>query len=214
MIAIALRRVVAVCVMVCVVFVLNERSGVAMEKNADKPESFHSAVFAGGCFWCLESEFRRLSGVLFTEVGYSGGTTEDPTYEQVSTGRTGHAEVVRVSYDPDITDFKKLTTFFLEEAHDPTQKDRQGVDVGTQYRSIIFYADDEEKAIAESEIARVDAEKRYPTPIMTLVQPLAPFWMAEEYHQQYYEKYETKTGEKHIRVKVKEAKKAAQGLGK
>lgn len=206
----AIWNIVFFCAAAITVFTFNGRSAQAMEKNANMSKSFPSAVFAGGCFWCLESEFSPQPGVLSTEVGYSGGVTENPTYEQVSTGETGHAEVVRVTYDPGITSFEKLTAFFLEKAHNPTQKDHQGVDVGTQYRSIIFYATDEEKQIADSEIARVNAVGLYSAPIVTQVQPLAPFWIAEDYHQQYYRKYEARTGEKHIRVKTKEARKAAE----
>lgn len=163
-------------------------------KPADKPV----AVFAGGCFWCTESEFRRLDGVLFTRVGYAGGIEDNPTYEMVSAHKTDYAEVTEVTFDPAITSFEKLTEFFLTQAHDPTELDRQGPDVGRQYRSAIFYATPEEKAIAEKVIARVNAAHTWPKPIVTTIEPLTKFWEAEGYHQQYFENYKKKYGIPHI----------------
>lgn len=166
----------------------------------EKPEGYSTATFAGGCFWCTESEYRTQNGVLFTEVGYMGGETQNPTYEDISTGKTGHAEIVQITYDSEKTSYENLVTFFLTKAHNPTQLNRQGVDVGTQYRSAIFYANDEEKQTAQKVIDRLTNEKHYDKPIVTTLEPLSTFWKGEDYHQQYYEKYEEKTGTPHIRV--------------
>lgn len=185
----------------------------AMEKGqnlmAQAPEAgtYPALVLAGGCFWCVESEYRSLDGVIFTRAGYMGGKLENPTYKDVSTGKSGHAEVVEITYDPaKITD-EQLLAFFLTRAHDPTQLNRQGVDVGTQYRSAIFYKDEAEKQKAQSIIDRVTASGRYQNPIVTTLEPLGTFWPAEDYHQQYYEKYEAENGVPHIRVILKQKKK-------
>jgi peptide-methionine (S)-S-oxide reductase len=172
----------------------------------EKPESYPTAIFAGGCFWCVESEFRALDGVLYTRSGYIGGATENPTYRDITTGRTGHAEAVEVTYDPAKTDYEQLTAFFLTKAHDPTQLNRQGVDVGTQYRSAIFPLTAEQEDIAKTVIKRVEMNKVYSKPIVTTIEPLDTFWVAEDYHQQYYEKYEEKNGRQHIRVIMKKKK--------
>lgn len=168
------------------------------------PENLPKATFAGGCFWCLESEFRNRQGVVFTRSGYTGGTTENPTYEQVTTGKTGHAEAVEIYYDPDKTNYQALLDHFLRSAHDPTTLNRQWVDEGTQYRSAIFYHDDTQKKAAEDTIARIDAEKIYKNPVVTEIMPAAAFWPAEDYHQQYYEKYEQEKGSPHLRVILKD----------
>ncbi len=167
------------------------------------PENLPKATFAGGCFWCLESEFRNKPGVVFTRSGYTGGTVDNPAYDMVTTGKTGHAEAVEIFYDPAKTDFQALTDHFLRNAHNPTTIDRQWVDEGTQYRSAIFYHDDEQKRIAEETIARINAEKIYAAPIVTQVVPADVFWPAEDYHQQYYEKYERERGQPHLRVILK-----------
>lgn len=178
----------------------------------EKPEGYPAAVFAGGCFWCMESEFRALEGVLFTRAGYMGGALEGPAYRDVTTGKTGHAEVIEVTFDPDKTTYEMLVEFFLTQAHDPTQLNRQGVDVGTQYRSAIFPADEEQERIARAVIERVEKDKVYDKPIVTVVEPMGTFWEAEEYHQQYYEKYEEKTGKPHLRVLLKKSKDELNGL--
>ncbi len=175
-----------------------------------KPEGYPVATLAGGCFWCMESEFRALDGILFTRSGYTGGHLDNPTYQDVSTGRTGHAEAVEITYDPEKISYEELVKFFLTRAHDPTQVDRQGVDVGTQYRSEIFYHDEEQKQIAENVIKTLEDEKRFKKPIATKISPASTFWEAEGYHQQYYEKYEEETGKPHIRVLLKKAKKLGQ----
>lgn len=178
---------------------------------SNKPEGYPVAIVAGGCFWCVESEFRALDGVLFTRSGYTGGKTSNPTYEEVSTGKTGHAEAVEITYDPKKISYSQLIEFFLAKAHDPTQLNHQGVDKGTQYRSAIFYNNDNEKQIAEELIAKIDAQHLYQNKIVTQVSPMATFWQAEDYHQQYYEKYEEKTGDMHPRLFFKKKLKLLKG---
>ena len=143
------------------------------------------AIFGAGCFWGVEAAFRGVPGVVDAPVGYSGGSVENPTYEQVCTGRTGHAEVVQVEYDPDAVSYEELLDVFWKN-HDPTQVDRQGPDVGSQYRSAIFYMDDEQRRIAEA--ARERAQGSYKRPIATEITPAGNFYRAEEYHQRYFEK--------------------------
>ncbi len=145
------------------------------------------ATFGAGCFWGIEATFRRVPGVLDVAVGYSGGTTVDPTYQQVCTDRTGHAEVVQVAYDPGKVGYEELLEVFWT-CHDPTQKNRQGPDVGSQYRSVIFYHDADQEAEARASKAGLDALGRFRRPIATEIVPAAPFYRAEEYHQQYLKK--------------------------
>ncbi len=171
----------------------------------DAPQGYPAAVFAGGCFWCTESEYRGLDGVLYTRVGYMGGDTENPSYQDITTGKTGHAEVVKVTFDPQKITYPDLVEFFLTTVHDPTQLNRQGVDVGTQYRSAIFSSDEAQEKIAREVIAKVDASGQYDSPIVTTIEPYGTFWEGEDYHQQYYEKYEEKTGRDHVRVILKKA---------
>ncbi|HBR68341.1 MAG TPA: peptide-methionine (S)-S-oxide reductase [Rhodospirillaceae bacterium] len=183
----------------------------AMEKGSDlmdkKPDGYPVATLAGGCFWCLESEYRALNGVLFTRVGYMGGAMDTPSYRDVTTGKTGHAEVIEVTFDPAKMSYEQLIEYFLTKAHDPTTLNRQGVDTGTQYRSAIFYHDEEQKRIAEKAIARVEMNKIYKNPIVTEIVPAGTFWEGEDYHQQYYEKYEAENGQPHIRVLLKHQRK-------
>lgn len=148
--------------------------------------SNETAIFGGGCFWCVEAVFKRIEGVISAVSGYAGGSRDDPTYDQVCTGRTGHAEVVMVTFDPGRIDYPSLLEIFFS-AHDPTTADRQGADVGTQYRSIILYADEAQRSAAEAKIAEIDASGRYGAKIVTEVVPLGKFWPAEEYHQDYYD---------------------------
>lgn len=143
------------------------------------------AVLAGGCFWCVEAVYRELSGVLKVVNGYSGGTAETADYKAVCTGRTDHAEVVQIEYDPSQTSFGALLRIFFAVAHDPTQLDRQGNDIGTQYRSAIFYADEEQKRIAEAYIRQLDAAQVYSAPVVTKLDKLEDFFEAEAYHQNY-----------------------------
>jgi len=144
------------------------------------------AVLGGGCFWCLDAVFRELNGVTAVASGYAGGTTTDPSYEDICTGRTGHAEVVRVAFDPAVLSFRDLLTVFFT-IHDPTTRDRQGNDVGTQYRSVVFCQSAEQRATTQAVIAALDGEKLWPGPIVTEVAGDAPFHPAENYHQDYFE---------------------------
>ena len=145
------------------------------------------ATFGAGCFWGVEAAYRQIPGVTSTAVGYLGGTLENPTYHDVCTGRTGHAEVVQVDYDPSRLSYDDLLTVFWEN-HDPTTLNRQGPDVGTQYRSAIFYHDDEQKETAIKSKEERDRSGRYRRPIVTEITPATEFYMAEDYHQQYLEK--------------------------
>ncbi|MCB1021743.1 MAG: peptide-methionine (S)-S-oxide reductase MsrA [Acidobacteria bacterium] len=144
-----------------------------------------TAVLAGGCFWCTEAVFEIMDGVDDVISGYSGGTKEDAKYDIVSTGRTGHAEAILITYDPAVVTYGQLLKIFFSVAHDPTQLNRQGYDVGTQYRSAIFYADDEQKRIAEAYIKQLDDAGVLSKPIVTQVAPLDKFYTAEGYHQDY-----------------------------
>jgi peptide-methionine (S)-S-oxide reductase len=143
------------------------------------------ATLAGGCFWCLEAVFDQLKGVSSVESGYMGGATPRPTYEQVCGGGTGHAEVVRVTFDPAVVSYRDLLAVFFA-IHDPTTRDRQGNDVGSQYRSAIFHHSDEQKRAAEEVIARLGREKLFRDPIVTEVAPAAEFHVAEDDHQEYF----------------------------
>ncbi len=147
--------------------------------------AIETVTLGGGCFWCLEAAFQDLKGVHSSVSGYAGGGNQQPTYQQVCTGQTGHAEVVQVTFDTDQIDFATLLKVFFT-IHDPTTLNRQGADVGTQYRSVIFYHSDAQRELAERMIARLDAEGVWSDPIVTEVQPLPTFYPAEPYHQDYY----------------------------
>ncbi|HEU5100196.1 MAG TPA: peptide-methionine (S)-S-oxide reductase MsrA [Roseiflexaceae bacterium] len=144
------------------------------------------ATLAGGCFWCLEAVYDQLKGVEHVESGYTGGHVHNPSYRQVCGGDTGHAEVVQLTFDPQVISFKDLLDVFFT-IHDPTTLNRQGADVGTQYRSAIFYHSPEQKAIAEQTIAELNAAKIWGDPIVTEVVPAQTFYIAEDYHQEYFE---------------------------
>jgi peptide-methionine (S)-S-oxide reductase len=144
-----------------------------------------TAIFAGGCFWCVEADFDKVDGVISTTSGYTGGHTANPTYEQVSHGGTGHAETVEIVYDPAKVSYKKLLDVFWHNI-DPLAKDRQFCDHGDQYRSAIFYHDEEQRALAEA--SKAEVEKRFKQPVATQIVPAGPFYKAEEYHQDYYMK--------------------------
>jgi peptide-methionine (S)-S-oxide reductase len=144
-----------------------------------------SAIFAAGCFWGVEAAFREIPGVTATAVGYTGGTTENPSYKQVCTGRTGHAEAVRIEFDPDRVSYDQLLDTFWQ-IHDPTTKNRQGWDIGTQYRSAIFFTDPQQQASAATSLHAQQAEHR--SRIVTEITPASAFYPAEEYHQRYLEK--------------------------
>ena len=145
------------------------------------------ASFAAGCFWGVEENFKCLKGVVSTSVGYTGGETENPTYPKVCTGRTGHAETVEVIYDPSLISYEELLNAFWE-MHDPTTSDRQGPDIGNQYRSVIFYHNHEQKELAISSKEKLQRSGRYKREIVTQIVPATTFYRAEEYHQQYLEK--------------------------
>jgi peptide-methionine (S)-S-oxide reductase len=145
------------------------------------------ATFGAGCFWGVEADFRQIRGVVATQVGYEGGHTENPTYRDVCSHTTGHAEVVQVEYDPARVSYDDLLKVFWEN-HDPTQLNRQGPDVGDNYRTVIFYHTPEQQAAAQASKERLEAEKRYRRPIVTQIVPAETFYRAEEYHQQYLEK--------------------------
>jgi len=143
------------------------------------------ATLAGGCFWCLEAVFDDLQGVAQVDSGYSGGTIANPTYRQVCSGTTGHAEVVQLTFDPRVISFREILEIFFT-IHDPTTLNRQGPDVGTQYRSAIFYHTPEQRAMAEQVIKEITAAKIWPAPVVTEITPFSAFYRAEDYHQEYF----------------------------
>ena len=145
------------------------------------------ATFGAGCFWGVEETFRQIPGVTATAVGYSGGRSANPTYEDVCSDETGHAEVVEVDYDPKVVPYDRLLDVFWE-SHNPTQLNRQGPDVGTQYRSAIFFHDAEQEKAARASRDRLAASGKFARPVVTEISPAQPFWRAEEYHQRYFEK--------------------------
>ncbi len=157
----------------------------AVDAPRAKTPSTQTAVFAGGCFWGVEAVFRHMKGVQSAVSGYAGGRTRNPTYEDVGTGMTGHAEAVEVKFDPSQVTYGELLRVFMSVAHDPTELNRQGPDVGTQYRSGIYFADDEQKKIAQAYVAQLDAARVYPARIVTEIAPLTAFYRAEAYHQDY-----------------------------
>ena len=147
--------------------------------------NYEVATLAGGCFWCLEAVFDELKGVELVESGYSGGKVQDPTYAQVCDGDTGHAETVQITFDPQVLSYNDLLTVFFA-IHDPTTLNRQGADVGTQYRSAIFYRNEEQKKIAEQVIQKISAAGIWNDPIVTELTPFDTFYQAEDYHQEYF----------------------------
>jgi len=149
-----------------------------------------TATFGGGCFWCTEAIFKSLKGVETVESGYSGGKLKNPTYREVCTGETGHAEVTQITFDPKVISFHELLEVFWE-THDPTTLNRQGADVGTQYRSVIFYHSVEQKEIAEKYKAELNKENVFDKPVVTEITSFDKFWPAEKYHQNYYENNST-----------------------
>ena len=143
------------------------------------------ATLGGGCFWCLDAVYRQLRGVVKVESGYAGGTKPNPTYSDVCSGQTGHAEVVQITFDPSLIAYRDLLDVFFT-IHDPTTKDRQGGDIGSQYRSIILTQSDDQARVAREAVAEVEAEKLYDDPIVTEIEPLTTFYSAERYHQDYF----------------------------
>jgi len=154
--------------------------------NSVMKEKTELATFGGGCFWCTEAIFERVKGVQSVVSGYSGGHVQNPTYKQVTSGTTGHAEVVQISYDPAEVSYLELLEIFFK-THDPTTLNRQGADVGTQYRSIVLFHNEEQRALAMDIIKELDQEEIWQDPIVTTVEPFEAFYNAEEYHQEYYE---------------------------
>jgi len=159
----------------------------SLHERVSRSMATETAIFGAGCFWGVETDFRAIPGVIDVIVGYSGGTTENPTYREVCSKTTGHVEVVEVTFDPARVSFETLLRHFFT-IHDPTQVNRQGPDIGTQYRSVIFFRTPEQETIAHAVIAELNASKRYPRPIATAVESAAVFYRAEEYHQRYFEK--------------------------
>jgi peptide-methionine (S)-S-oxide reductase len=149
----------------------------------DQPMKTQTATLGGGCFWCVEAVYERVPGILSVTSGYAGGQTENPTYEQICTGRTGHAEVVQIEFEPDKISYEKIIELFWQ-AHDPTTLNRQGADTGTQYRSIILTADDEQARVARQSLER--AQPGFKSPIVTQIVPLEKFYPAEDHHQNFY----------------------------
>jgi peptide-methionine (S)-S-oxide reductase len=156
------------------------------------------ATLGGGCFWCLEAVFEQLKGVKTVVSGYAGGRVANPSYREVCAGTTGHAEVVQLGFDPSVTSFREILEVFFT-IHDPTTLNRQGADVGTQYRSVVLYHSSGQKAVAERVIQEVDAAKVWPGPIVTEVAPISEFYRAEDYHQEYYRR---NPGQSYCRVVI------------
>ncbi len=186
-----LRLIGAVSVILMTLIPAAFSRGLSM--NDDQAQSMGSAgdtgiaTLGGGCFWCLEAVFEDMEGVTKVVSGYSGGTVQDPSYEDVCSGETGHAEVVQIEFDPRVVSYDELLDVFFT-IHDPTTANRQGADVGTQYRSVIFYHDDRQKQIAEKKIHELESSKKWRGPIVTEIVPFKTFYRAEDYHQDYFKK--------------------------
>jgi peptide-methionine (S)-S-oxide reductase len=170
--------------MVCLLCLLAGGITLSAQTKTGTPKT-EKATFGMGCFWCSEAIFQRLKGVTKVESGYSGGTLQNPTYEEVCTGTTGHAEVVQVTYQPDVVSYKDLLEVFWK-MHDPTTLNRQGADEGTQYRSVVFYHNADQKAMAEHYKAELNRQKAYPDPVVTEITSYRNFYGAENYHQNYF----------------------------
>jgi peptide-methionine (S)-S-oxide reductase len=186
--------IAALALVVAVLLNLNQSTGAAgnlPDPRVDERSSggMQTAVLAGGCFWGMEAVFEHVKGVSEVVSGYTGGHAVDPTYEEVSSGRTGHAESVRITYDPARVSYGQLLKVDFEVAHDPTELNRQGPDTGTQYRSAVFYTTPEQKRIAEAYIAQLQAAHAFGEPIVTQVVPLERFYPAEGYHQNYLDRH-------------------------
>jgi peptide-methionine (S)-S-oxide reductase len=166
---------------------LKKEEMIPMQQNTNPPNPYEMATLAGGCFWCLEAVYTQLKGVVKSVSGYSGGATPNPSYRDVCSGMTGHAEVVQITFDPGQISYKELLEIFFT-IHDPTTLNRQGNDIGTQYRSAIFYHDLEQKAVAEQVVREMEAAHIWSRPIVTEIAPLKAFFPAEEYHQDYFKR--------------------------
>jgi peptide-methionine (S)-S-oxide reductase len=164
----------------------NQKNTIKMNEEKNNLEGAEVITLGAGCFWCVEAIFQQVEGVLKVESGYSGGLVKNPSYKDVCTGMTGHAEVVQVSYDPKKISFDKILEIFWK-THDPTTLNRQGADEGTQYRSAVFYHNEAQKVTAEAWKAKLNAEHVFPNPIVTEIVPFKVFYAAEDYHQDYYD---------------------------
>lgn len=173
----------------CISKVENKPISKENELNMDPNITTETTTLGSGCFWCTEAIFLRVKGVLKVESGYSGGSVPNPTYEAVCTGKTGHAEVCQITFDPSIISFTDLLEVFFK-THDPTTLNRQGADVGTQYRSVIFYHSEQQKSISEKIISKLNEEKIWDNKIVTEISPIRKFYKAEDYHQDYYSRNE------------------------
>ena len=161
---------------------------MATDQSKRDCRQLETATLGGGCFWCTEAVFSKMGGVIKVEPGYSGGKLENPTYEQVSTGTTGHAEVVQIAFDPNIISFRQILEVFFK-MHDATTLNRQGADVGTQYRSVVFYHSREQKTTTEQLIEELDNAKVFVSPIVTQVERFKAFYKAEDYHKEYFNRH-------------------------
>ncbi len=185
-----MKRTIIISTLAALIAAWSVNMAGAVDKRPGVPPGgvhYAKATFAGGCFWCMQPPFEKLQGVISVTAGYTGGWKENPTYEGVSSGRTGHAESVEIVYDPAKITYQKLLDVFWRNI-DPTTKDRQFVDIGTQYRTAIFYHDEEQKKEAEESKARLERSGRFGKPIVTEIVPAGRFYPAEEYHQDYYKK--------------------------
>jgi len=169
---------------------IKETKKIDMQTETNVNDTTASIVLGGGCFWCVEAQYLMLDGVQKVESGYAGGKTENPTYKEVCTGLTNHAEVVKITYDPRKLSFDDILYAFWQ-SHDPTTLNRQGNDEGTQYRSVVFYSTEEEKQKTEAYIKKLNEEKAFDNPVVTQLAPLTKFYIAEDYHQNYYNNNKT-----------------------
>jgi peptide-methionine (S)-S-oxide reductase len=192
-----LLAILAVPVVLGGMFAMPEASSIL--EPQDVPKGMAKATFGAGCFWCTEAVFRQLKGVQSVVSGYSGGSVKNPTYKQVCTGSTGHAEAIQVTYDPAVISYEELLQVFWK-THDPTTLNRQGHDVGTQYRSAIFYHTDKQKELAEHYKKKLDASGAFRAPIVTEIVPFKEFYRAEDYHQDYYQQ---NSGQPYCQIVIK-----------
>jgi peptide-methionine (S)-S-oxide reductase len=163
----------------------NIKNKETMNNNNHDNERYELATIGGGCFWCIEAIYLEMKGVISVSSGYSGGKIKNPTYREVTSGMTGHAEVVQITFDPEVIAYRDILTIFFY-VHDPTTLNRQGADVGTQYRSVIFYHDENQKAVAEEVMQEIQNSKVWKDPLVTELSPLTAFYVAEDYHQEYF----------------------------
>ncbi|MFZ1292030.1 MAG: peptide-methionine (S)-S-oxide reductase MsrA [Melioribacteraceae bacterium] len=188
-----MRKITLILVFITAILSFNKNifsQDLKKVKTMDKKNNIEIATFGTGCFWCTETIFEKLKGVESAVSGYSGGTKENPTYKEVCTGETGHAEVIQITFNPSVISFKELLEVFWK-THDPTTLNRQGEDVGTQYRSAIFYHNEEQKKLAEEYKSKLETAKVYKNPIVTEITKFSKFFPAENYHQDYYEQNKT-----------------------